>query len=84
MNLDRAFALLLASISAVAGFTLSDRVTFSVASSQSSWAVSVPNVRVASALSSEVEQAAESSAAPAFEAAIHIGNVSFGEIIFAW
>ncbi|KAL3790123.1 hypothetical protein ACHAW5_007730 [Stephanodiscus triporus] len=77
MNLDRAFALLLASIGAVAGFTPSGRVAFSVASSQSSRAASVPNVRVASVLSSEVEQSAESSAAPAFETAIHVGNISF-------
>jgi hypothetical protein len=84
MNLDRAFVLLLASIGAVAGFTPSGRVAFSVASSQSSRAACVPNVRVASALSSEVEQAAESSAAPAFETAIHVGNISFGEIVFVW
>ncbi len=85
MNLDRALALLLASISAVAGFTPSGRVAFSVASSHSSRVTSVPNVRVVSALSSEVEQAAEAAAAPAapaFDIAIHVGNISFGEIQF--
>ena len=84
MNLDRALVLLLASIGAVAGFTPSGRVAFSVASSQSARVASVPNVRVASALSSEVEQAAEAAAAPAFDTAIHVGNISFGEIHFVW
>jgi len=74
MNLDRALVLLLASIGAVAGFTPSSRVAFSVASSHSSRVTSVPSV---SALSSEVEQAAEAAPAPAFDAAIHVGNISF-------
>jgi hypothetical protein len=79
MNLDRALVLLLASIGAVAGFTPSSRVAFSVASSHSSRVTSVPSV---SALSSEVEQAAEAAPAPAFDAAIHVGNISFGETLF--
>ena len=74
MNLDRALVLLFATIGAVTGFTPScRRSTFSVSSSSS-------NVRVASALSSEV--AAESVTAtppPAFDAAIHVGNISFGK-----
>lgn len=82
MNLDRALVLLLASIGAVAGFTPSSRVAFSVASSHSSRVTSVPSVRVVSALSSEVEQAAEAAPAPAFDAAIHVGNISFGETLF--
>jgi hypothetical protein len=82
MNLDRALVLLLASIGAVAGFSPSGRVAFSVASSHSSRVTSVPSVRVVSALSSEVEQAAEAVPAPAFDAAIHVGNISFGETLF--
>ena len=82
MNLDRALVLLLASIGAVAGFSPSGRVAFSVASSHSSRVTSVPSVRVVSALSSEVEQAAEAATAPAFDAAIHVGNISFGETLF--
>jgi hypothetical protein len=82
MNLDRAFVLLIASVGAVAGFTPSGRVVYSVMSSQSS----LPNVRISIALSSEVEQAAESTetaaaAALGFETAIHVGNISFGETI---
>jgi len=78
MNLDRAFVLLLASVGAVAGFTPSSRVAYSVMSSQSP----LPNVRISTALSSEVEQAAESTetaaaAAPGFDTAIHVGNISF-------
>ena len=82
MNLDKALVLLLASIGAVAGFSPSGRVAFSVALSHSSRVTSVPSVRVVSALSSEVEQAAEAVPAPAFDAAIHVGNISFGETLF--
>ncbi len=81
MNLDRAFVLLLASIGAVAGFTPSGRIAFTAASSHRSRVASVSDVRVASALASEVEQAAEAAVAPAFDTAIHVGNISFGEIL---
>jgi hypothetical protein len=81
MNLDRALVLLLASVGAVAGFTPSGRIAYSAVSSQST----LSNVRISVALSSEVEQAAESTetaeaAAPGFDTAIHVGNISFGEI----
>lgn len=86
MNLDKALVLLLASVSAVAGFAPSAPAAFSVASSRVA--------RVASPLYSEVEEAAEAPAAveeapaaaeeappapaaPAFDTAIYVGNVSF-------
>ncbi len=88
MNLDRALVWLLASIGAVAGFTPNGRAAISVASSHLSSRVTfTPRV---SALLSEVEQAAEATetpaaasgdepaAAPAFDAAIYVGNISFG------
>jgi hypothetical protein len=90
MNFDRALVLLLASIGAVAGFTPSGRAAVSVASSHLSSRVAfTPRV---SALFSEVEQAAEATetaaaasvdepaAAPAFDAAIYVGNISFGQL----
>jgi hypothetical protein len=91
MNLDRAFVLLLASIGAVAGFTPSGRAAFSVASSHSSRVAFAPRV---SALLSEVEQAAEATetvaaassseepaAKSAFDSAIYVGNISFGQLL---
>ena len=91
MNFDRALVLLLASIGAVAGFTPNGRAAFSVASSHLSSRVAfAPRV---SALFSEVEQAAEATAtaaaasvdepaaAPAFDAAIYVGNISFGQLL---
>ena len=91
MNFDRALVLLLASIGAVAGFTPSGRAAVSVASSHLSSRVAfTPRV---SALFSEVEQAAEATetaaaapsdepvAAPAFNAAIYVGNISFGQLL---
>ncbi|KAL3790117.1 hypothetical protein ACHAW5_007724 [Stephanodiscus triporus] len=87
MNLDRAFVLLFASIGAVAGFTPSGRTAFSVASSHSSCVSFAPR---ASALFSEVEQAAEATqtvasassseepaAKSAFDSSIYVGNISF-------
>lgn len=55
MNLDKAFVLLFASLGAVAGFAPSAPTKFSVASR----VASVSNVRIASAIFSEVEEAAE-------------------------
>ena len=91
MNFDRALVLLLASIGAVAGFTPSGRAAVSVASSHLSSRVAfTPRV---GALFSEVEQAAEATetpaaasgdepaAAPAFDAAIYVGNISFGQLL---
>ena len=90
MNLDRALVWLLASIGAVAGFTPSGRGAITVASSHLSSRVAFsPRV---SALLSEVEQAAEATetaaaapsdavAAPAFNAAIYVGNISFGQLL---
>ena len=90
MNLDRALVWLLASIGAVAGFTPGGRGAITVASSHLSSRVAFsPRV---SALLSEVEQAAEATetaaaasvdepaAAPAFDAAIYVGNISFGQL----
>lgn len=78
MNLDKALVLLLASVSAVAGFTVnppSSRV-----------ATVAPKIRVASLLYSEVEEATEAPAdeaapaAPAFDASIYVGNISFDTV----
>lgn len=84
MNLDRAFVLLFASINAAAGFSPSGYT-----SRHSSRVAIAPKVRVASALLSEVEEAAETTveaavgdepAKPAFDTAIYIGNVSFDAV----
>jgi len=92
MNLDRAFVLLFASANAVAGFTTSGSA-FSVASQQR--VAFVPKVRAASALFSEVEEATEPAveaeaepveaveeapAAPAFDTAVYVGNISFDAV----
>lgn len=73
--MNRAVIFLLASIGAVAGFTPSCRSSFSVVASHVS-----SNVRVARALSSEVAAESVTATSPAaFDAAIHVGNISFGE-----
>lgn len=84
MNLDKAFVLLFASINAVAGFAPAGQSA--VVSRQASGLAFVPSkvVRSASALFSEVEEAAEPAVEeapeePAFDTSIYIGNVSFGE-----
>ena len=105
MNLDKAFVLLFASISGVAGFTPCRSAAFSVASQHASRVAFVPKVRIArSSLFSEVEEATEAVEASsieepaepavaieatveeskpaepaAFDTAIYIGNISFGE-----
>lgn len=85
MNLDKAFVLLFASLNAVAGFAPAGQST--VVSRQASGFAFVPSNVVrssASALFSEVEEAAEPAVEeapeePAFDTSIYIGNVSFGE-----
>ena len=83
MNLDRALVLLLASVSAVAGFTPCRPASFAVRSQQSAGIVKT-------ALFSEVEEATEApaeapveaAAAPAaaeYDTSIYVGNISFGE-----
>jgi len=88
MNLNRASIFLFASANAVAGFTASPSAP---AVRQASRVAFVPQVRVASALFSEVEEATEPVAeaaveetaseepveAAAFDTAIYIGNISF-------
>ena len=92
MNLDRAFVLLLASVNAVAGFAPS------APHASTRIAQFVPQqIRPASLLFSEVEEAAEApvaeapvaeapvveepAAEPAFDTSIYIGNLSFGEFL---
>lgn len=87
MNLDRALVLLLASVSAVAGFT-------TCVGPQASRVAFAPKTRVASPLFSEVEEAAEATAeeaapaaaeeaapaSPKFDTAIYVGNISFDTV----
>jgi len=69
MNLDKAFVLLFASVSAVAGFTASRPAVFPVASQHASRVAFMPKVWVArSALFSEVEDATEATVEVAAEA----------------
>ena len=92
MNLDRALVLLLASVNAVAGFAPS------APHASTRIAQFVPQqIRPASLLFSEVEEAAEApvaeapvaeapvveepAAEPAFDTSIYIGNLSFGEFL---
>jgi len=88
MNLDRAFVLLFATIGTVAGFAPSRPSSVHVVTSSSQRVAFLPKVRVASSLASEVEEGASEVAAaddtpaveePAFDTAIYIGNISFGE-----
>jgi nucleolin len=80
MNLDRAFVLLLASVNAVAGFTPS------APHASTRVAQFVPQqIRPASVLFSEVEEAAEApateeAAEPTFDTSIYIGNLSFDAV----
>ena len=93
MNLDRAFVLLFATVGAVAGFAPSRSASSVVVTSPATSCQRVaflPKVRVASSLASEVE-ASEAAAEdtteapaveePAFDTAIYVGNISFGEFI---
>lgn len=89
MNLDRAYVFLFASIGAVTGFALNGPTPFSLIATGASRVVQAPTVRVASTVFSEAEQAAEAtetvetaSAAPTFDTAIYVGNLSFGRFAF--
>ena len=86
MNLDRAFVLLFASIGAVSGFAPGLPTAFSMTSSSASRVAFLPTVCVAStAEAGEAleEVASEPAAAPAFETAIYVGNISFGKSSFS-
>jgi len=95
MNLDKAFVLLFASIGAVAGFAPSGPAAFSVATHQNVQKVRIASAIFSEVEESTEAPAVEAEAAPveaaveapveaapapaAFDTAIYIGNVSFGE-----